>query len=287
MKPEDFGPIKTGELHHFSDASEIGYGTVSYLRLTNTAGRVCVAFVLGKSRVTPLKQITIPRLELTAATLAMKVDRMLKRELQLELKDSVFWTDSTSVLGYIHNKKRRYHTFVANRVSLICELSQDKQWRYVNSKDNPADDASRGLNIEPFLKSVRWLKGAQFLEMEETDWPEIPERLGQIPLDDPEIKKEVFANIVSVDTNPTSMLIEYLPIMQQRSKWHNPKQNLHPDDLVIIVDDTAPRSSWLMGRVVKALPGPGGLVRSVLVKTKSSILQRPIHKLCLLLEAGD
>ena len=75
--------------------------------------------------------------------------------------------------------------------------------------------------------------------------------------------------------------------MQQRSKWHNPKRNLHPDDLVIIVDDTAPRSSWLMGRVVKALPGPGGLVRSVLVKTKSSILQRPIDKLCLLLEAGD
>ena len=80
---------------------------------------------------------------------------------------------------------------------------------------------------------------------------------------------------------------EYLPIMQQLSKRHNPKRNLQPDDLVIIVDDTAPRSSWLMGRVVKALPGPGGLVRSDLVKTKSSILQRPIDKLCLLLEAGD
>ena len=123
------------------------------------------------SPFTPLKQITIPMLELTAAALSVKVDRMLKRELQQELKDSVFWTDSTSVLGYIHNKSRRYHTFVANRVSLICELSQDKLWRYVNSKDNPADDASCGLNIEPFLKSVRWLKGPQFLEKEETDWP--------------------------------------------------------------------------------------------------------------------
>ncbi|KAK0135808.1 hypothetical protein N1851_028305 [Merluccius polli] len=68
-------------------------------------------------------------------------------------------------------------------------------------------------------------------------------------------------------------------------KWHSPKRNLRPDDLVIIVDDTAPRSSWLMGRVVKALPGPGGLIRTVVVKTKSSILQRPIDKLCLLLEA--
>ena len=62
MKPEYFGPIRTAELHHFSDASEIGYGTVSYLRATNTAGRVYFVFVLGKSRVTPLRQITIPRL---------------------------------------------------------------------------------------------------------------------------------------------------------------------------------------------------------------------------------
>ena len=238
MKPEDFGPIRTAQLHHFSDASELGYGTVSYLRFTNTAGRIHVVFVLGKSRVTPLKQITIPRLELTAATLAVKTDRMLKRELQQDLEDSVFWTDSTAVLGYIHNKRRRYHTFVANRVSLICELSQDKQWRHVNSKDNPADDASRGLNIEPFLESVRWLKGPQFLEKEDTDWPEIPERLGQIPPDDPEVKKEVSVNIVSVDTNPTSMLIEYY------SSWNRLKRGiawmLRIRALLILLRDRSP-----------------------------------------------
>jgi hypothetical protein len=103
---------------------------------------------------------------------------------------------------------------------LICELSQDKQWRYVNSKDNPADDASRGSNIEPFLKLLRWLKGPQFLEKEETDWHEIPERLGQIPLDDPAVKREVSANIVSVDTNPTSMLVEHY------SSWNRLKQGI-------------------------------------------------------------
>ena len=80
---------------------------------------------------------------------------------------------------------------------------------------------------------------------------------------------------------------EYLPIMQQRSKWQNPKRNLHPNDIVVIVDDTAPRNSWLMGRVVKTLPGSKGLVRSVLVETKSNTLQRPIDKLCLLWEAVD
>lgn len=80
---------------------------------------------------------------------------------------------------------------------------------------------------------------------------------------------------------------EYLPLMQERSKWNHPKRNFAPGDLVVIVDDTAPRNSWLMGRVIKALPGAKGLVRSVLLKTKTSIIQRPINKLCLLLEATE
>ena len=80
---------------------------------------------------------------------------------------------------------------------------------------------------------------------------------------------------------------EYLPNLQQRSKWQHPKRSLRQNDLVIIVDYTAPRNSWLLGRVVKTLPGSKGLVRSVLVRTKNSILQRPIDKLCLLLEAAD
>lgn len=60
-----------------------------------------MALVMGKSRVTPLKKITIPRLELTAATLAVRVDHMLKSELQLDLQESTYWTDSQSVLKYI------------------------------------------------------------------------------------------------------------------------------------------------------------------------------------------
>lgn len=79
---------------------------------------------------------------------------------------------------------------------------------------------------------------------------------------------------------------EYLPLMQQRQKWVNTRRNLQPNDIVVIVDETAPRNSWPLGRVVKTLPGPKGLVRSVLVQTKTNILQRPISKLCLLLEAN-
>ena len=80
---------------------------------------------------------------------------------------------------------------------------------------------------------------------------------------------------------------EYIPLMQERQKWNEIKRNFLPGDLVVIIDDNAPRNSWPLGRVVKTLPGPKGLVRSVLVKTKTNVIQRPITKLCLLLEAAD
>lgn len=75
FKPNNFGEITSAQLHHFSDASENAYGTVTYTRLQNDRNQVHTAFVLGKARVSPLKQVTIPRLELTAAVLAVKVDK--------------------------------------------------------------------------------------------------------------------------------------------------------------------------------------------------------------------
>ena len=84
----------------------------------------------------------IPRLELAAAVLAAYIDRMLKQELELPVQNSVFWTDSTSVLKYICNDNRRFQTYVANRVSIIRDLSQKSQWKYVQITLNPADDAS-------------------------------------------------------------------------------------------------------------------------------------------------
>lgn len=163
MKPASFGQIINAQLHHFSDASESGYGTVSYLRLENNDKEVHVAFMMGKARVSPLKQVMIPRLELTAAVLAVKVDRMLRNELQLQLNQSIFWTDSTTVLKYINNETKRFRTFVANRISFVRDTTDVSQWRYVNTKENPADEASRGLTANRFLSCTRWIKGPEFL----------------------------------------------------------------------------------------------------------------------------
>ena len=83
FKPENFGEVKTVELDHFSDASEDGFGAVSYVRTVNHESKIHCSFGIGKSRLAPLKPMTIPRLELSAATVAVKLDRMLKRELEI------------------------------------------------------------------------------------------------------------------------------------------------------------------------------------------------------------
>lgn len=101
--PADFGHVLRRELHHFSDASTYGYGQCSYLRHLKEDGRVHCALVIGKSRVAPIKVITIPRLELTAAIVSVEASNILKEELGLTDIDEYFWTDSKVVLGYISN----------------------------------------------------------------------------------------------------------------------------------------------------------------------------------------
>lgn len=75
---------------------------------------------------------------------------------------------------------------------------------------------------------------------------------------------------------------EYLPLLQERQKWNKERRSFAPGDIVVIVDSTAPRGSWLMGRVLEVFPDKNGLVRSVRVQTKTSVLERPVTKLCLL-----
>jgi len=176
--------VRNVQLHHFSDASQRAYGTVSYLRVVNTSGVHC-SFVCGKAKLAPLRQQTVPRLELCAAVLAVKMDGFLRGELDLNISKSTFWTDSTLVLHYIANTERRFRTFVANRVAIIRNMSTIDQWRHVRTDENPADDATRGLSEMEMTREARWLVGPEFLSKDEGQWPE---RLGpmQEPENDPE-----------------------------------------------------------------------------------------------------
>ena len=221
MKPHEFGEPVSTQLHHFADASELGYGTVSYIRMMNDEGRVHCALLLGKARVAPLKQITIPRMELAAATLAVRVDKNVKKELDIRVNETFFWTDSMTVLRYISNETARFHTFVANRVTVIREGSSPRQWRYVESSQNPADECSRGQPVDVFLRNERWLNGPEFLWKPTEDWSmgvlnHHSDKLRQLSKDDPEIKNEATSNLLSVDESRETVhkLIGYY------SSWH-------------------------------------------------------------------
>jgi hypothetical protein len=141
----------------------------------------------GKISSGTLKHITIPRLELSAALVAVKVSTMLNIELSYENIVNVFWTDSKVVLGYISNDSRRFQVFVANRVKQKRNATSPQQWNHVESEDNPADDASRGLKAEQLVEDTRWLNGPAFLWKPDL---QLPTQQRWMPADDdPEVKK--------------------------------------------------------------------------------------------------
>ena len=162
------------QLHNFSDASMQGYGAVSYLRLVDEDGKINVSFLVGKSRVTSLKPVTIPRLELTAAVLAVKLSRQIQEELEITIHSITFWTDST----------------------VIHHLLNPSQWRHVGTKCNPADYASRGIIPDEKEKIHEWLNGPMFLRTNE-DWPKNPEGLKEMSDEQLEWRKNAQVHEIS------------------------------------------------------------------------------------------
>ena len=165
---------------------------------------------MGKARLAPLKQITISRMELSAAVVATRLNKIIRREIDVPIDESIFWTDSTCVLGYIRNEVKRFQTFVANRVAAIHDETAPSQWKHVDTQSIPADDASRGLATEYLIGNKRWLRGPEFLRKAEEAWPEQPTMISGIPADDPEINKEaqIFATKTCVGVEVINHILE-------------------------------------------------------------------------------
>ena len=103
----------------FADASAEAYGAVAYARCVYDDNNISCRLVCGKTRVTPLISTSIPRLELMAAVLALRLGISVADTLEVCKSDMTFWTDSTNVLCWIKNCSRNYKPFVANRVGEI------------------------------------------------------------------------------------------------------------------------------------------------------------------------
>lgn len=138
-------PFTSCEIHGFCDASESGYSAVIYFRIFDpTLSQSHIFFVCSKTKVAPLKRITIPRLELCAAVLLTKLFRYVVKsyEDKMSFSNSFAWSDSQVALSWIKGGAHKWKVFVSNRVAFIQEILPAPCWRYVESQSNPADIAT-------------------------------------------------------------------------------------------------------------------------------------------------
>ena len=161
------------DLHIFSDASLEAMRMVAYLRKQDNGE---VTFAIGKCRVAPIKNMTVAKLEMPAAVFGVRLRELILEEHDIEVDRIVHWTDSTTVLQWLHVSNNKQPVFVANRVAEILENSTIDQWRHVEGKMNPAGIGTRGMTVEA-RKENEWLTGPAWLTEREDAWPKAPEKL--------------------------------------------------------------------------------------------------------------
>lgn len=166
----------TTELHCFVDASQSAYAACVYLRTTDVYNNITINLLCAKTRVAPLKPITIPRLELCAALLGARLAVKATDALRCNLNHKYYWSDSTITLAWIKTQPKLLKAFVCNRVNEIRELTAHSlsSWRYIPTDTNPADMASRGIEPTMLSNSDLWWRGPSFLLSQEKEWPQAP-----------------------------------------------------------------------------------------------------------------
>jgi len=187
------------ELHGFSDTSEGAYGACIYIRSVDIMGNIITRLLCSKSRVAPLKRLTLPRLELCAAMLLANMSQSTLRALKTSFNKVRLWTDSMIVLAWLKSPPARWKTFVANRVNHIQEITNVDDWNHVKSKENPADLVSRGTDANILRNSRLWWQGPAWLQKEETSWPRC-EEMAEISI---ERKQEKTPRVVSLLVQPS------------------------------------------------------------------------------------
>ena len=154
-----------------------------------------ISLVMAKTKVAPIKRLSIPRLELCSGVVLSKILCHVADTLEIPSSDVFAWTDSQVVLGWLRGNPRRFKPFVGNRVAEISEAIPVGCWRHVRGTENPADCASRGIFPSQLAQCELWWSGPQWLRNSverwgfEMDFPEHP-----IPSEERELQQNVLAS---------------------------------------------------------------------------------------------
>lgn len=174
---------KSVQIHGFCDASLKAYAAAVYVRVEDSGGNITVRLLASKTRVAPLKVVTLARLELCGALLLARLLHALTGSEESKYVNARFfaWSDSMTALRWIADSPSRWVQFVANRVSEIQRLVPYVEWRHVPGVLNPADVASRGLWPSELVKNIQWFNGAEFLHKHSETWPQSQALPDEVP----------------------------------------------------------------------------------------------------------
>ena len=212
--PRWIGPSSSDaqiEVHGFADSSNKAFGAVIYVRTVHQ-NQVTVSLQFFKTRIAPIKIISIPRMELCVATLLAKLVKHSIEVMPFKQPIIHLWSDSLDALYWIRDHPSRWQTFVANRCSEIQTLAPNAFWHHVRSHDNPADVISRGIEPTELESHSLWRQGPDFLRNTRESWTTKADSITVVPLEE---KK-----VVHVEVDSQSSQLDTGSIWDLKGKIH-------------------------------------------------------------------
>lgn len=203
------------QVHVFVDGSEEAFAAAAYLRCKSLES-ISTTLIIAKARTASIKStVSIPRMELQAAVLGCRLSQSLDAELDIKVNSYHFWSDSKIVLHWIKDDSNLYKQFVANRISEIRDGSNISDWRWVPTKLNAADLATRSKTTFCEKKFNIWLQGPDFLRRDEKDWPQQPDCHLLDSTYDVELKKNFLGlTIENLEVLPISKFSSWMKLLR-------------------------------------------------------------------------